>query len=760
MSQTAVPPFGLAVAVALTLGALLGLGWPQVLPSNWLLPILAVALLLWLRARRGLRVLALVLLGFAWAQWQMGAALAARLPESLLGQEFSIAGRIVALPERLDDGWRFILRVEQAPDAVHMLYGQDLRLRSYASQPELAAGERWRMQVRLRPPRALRNPGGFDFERYALQRGLVATGYVSAPTSMQRLTRASGIHAWRDRLARRLGGAEARFVKALAVGDTRDLDDSDWDRLRAAGLTHLFAISGFHVGLLAGFGIWLQRLLYFAWPTLARLWPRPQAEAVAAFVAASAYTAAAGFALPTVRTLLMISVVLLARLLRRPAAPSSWFALALLAVVLVDPLVLLTPGFWLSFVGVAWLLWCLPQRVHPLASLLRAQVVMTLGLLPLGVWFFAQASLIGPLANLVAVPWISLCVVPLSLLAGVLVWVNPAWVEWATWPARASMDLLWAGVARASAWPTALYWLPEPALWAMLLALLGVLWLLLPRGLPGRWLGAVLCLPLLLPARERLAPGAIGIEVFDVGQGLAVRVHTRTHELLYDTGPAVPGRFDVGEMAVVPALHALAVRQLDVLVLSHGDADHAGGAAAVRRAFAPLREYAPAGYAGAGQTACVAGVEWMWDGVRFAFLHPPAHFPYLRNESSCVLRIEGAFGRVLLPGDIGALIEQRLVREQGAALAADVVLVPHHGSAASSSREFVAAVAPRIAVFATGYANRFGFPREQSLVRWQEVTEGIGDTARDGMLSIRLDADGVRVSGRWRPDHRRAWHMP
>lgn len=760
MSPPAVPPVGLAVAVTLTLGALLGLGWPQALAPVCLLPMLGVSLVLWLRARRGMRLLAVGVLGFAWAQWQMGVALDARLPEHLLGQEFTIEGRIVALPERLDDGWRFVLRVERVAAEVGMLRGHDLRLRTYAPQPVLVAGERWRMQVRLRPPRAIRNPGGFDFERHALQRGLVATGYVRAPASMQRLAGASGVDAWRDRLARRMGGHEARFVKALALGDTRDFDDLDWDRLRAAGLTHLFAISGFHVGLLAGFGVWLLRLLYAASPTLGRRWPRPQAEAGAAFLAASAYTAAAGFALPTVRSLLMVAVVLLARLLRRPAGAGSLFALALLAVVLVDPLALLAPGFWLSFLGVAWLLWCLPDTRHPLTALMRAQVVMTLGLLPLGVWFFAQASLLGPFANLVAVPWISLWVVPLSLLAGVLVWVNPAWAAWATWPARASMELLWSAVARASDWQAALWWLPQPVLWTVLLALLGALWLLLPRGLPGRWLGALLWLPLLLPARERLAPGVIGIEVFDVGQGLSVRVHTRAHELLYDAGPAVPGRFDMGEMAVLPALHALAVRRLDALVLSHGDADHAGGADAVRRAFRPLREYAPDGFASAGQAACVAGSEWTWDGVRFAFLHPPPDFPYLRNESSCVLRIEGKFGSVLLPGDIGALIEQRLVREQGRALAADVLLVPHHGSAGSSSPEFVTAVSPRVAVFATGYANRFGFPRAQPLARWRAVAGELADTARDGMISIRIDADGAQVTGRWRPDHRRAWHAP
>lgn len=757
MTTRPLPPVGLMVAACLLSGALLALRLPTI-PSVWLIvPLLALGMSAWRRGRQVGRVLGALAVGFAWALIQAQGALSVRLPPPLQGRDVQVQGRVIDLPEQRGDGGRFVFRIDGGEAAAQALIGKDVRLNQYAREPLVQSGERWAFTVRLRRPRGVLNPGGFDFEKLALQRRLAATGYVRDPQVARRLTAASGLDAWRDRLAQAMG-QQARFVRALALGDTRALSNRDWEVLRATGLTHLIAISGFHVGLLAGFGALLARLAFWLWPRIGLYWPRPQAAAVSAFAMAGWYTAAAGFALPTVRTLLMIGVLLLARLLRRPAGTASTFALALIAVLLADPLAVLAPGFWLSFLGVGWLLWCLPGMRAGWRGLLSAQAVSTIGLLPLSVWFFAQASLAGPLANLVGIPWISLIVVPLSLLAGVLLWISPVLGGPAVAFAQAAMDLLWQLLEAVADLHGTLVWLPAPSLLALLLAIVGAFWLLLPRGLPARWLGGVLFLPLLWPSQPRLPEAAFSLDLLDVGQGLSVLVRTRNHALLFDAGPAVQGRFDMGEAAVVPALHALGLARLDALVVSHGDNDHAGGAAAVARAFAPMRRYKPAAWQGFAGTDCQRGGAWRWDGVDFTWLHPPPHFPYLRNDSSCVLRISSALGSALLPGDIEAVIEQRLLREQAALLPADVLLVPHHGSTTSSSSAFVTAVSPHIALLATGHGNRFGLPRAAIVRRYRDGGALLADTADAGLIRVRVDAAGAHVVQRWRDANRRLWH--
>lgn len=474
---------------------------------------------------------------------------------------------------------------------------------------------------------------------------------------------------------------------------------------------------------------------------------------------AAGYTALAGFALPTLRTLLMIAVVMLARLLRRAQGGADAFALALIAVLVFDPLSVLAPGFWLSFVGVAWLLWCLPHErdAGVLRPFLEAQGVAVLGLLPLTVWFFGQASLPGPLTNLVGIPWISLVVVPLSLLGLLAYPVSPTLAAW-LWQASAwLMDLLWRGLEWVAQSPLAMFWLPEPSLLALILALCACFWLLLPRGVPGKPLACLLLLPLLWPAPQYSVTGVADITVIDVGQGLSVLVRTRNHALLFDTGPASARGLDLGEAAVVPALHALGVRQLDALWISHGDNDHSGGAEAVHRAYPASLVYAPEGWAKPGMFLCRREQRWRWDGVDFRILHPPPDYPYLRNDSSCVLRVQTARGVALIPGDIGRQVEARLLREQSAAIRADLLLVPHHGSETSSSPAFIAAVHPRYAVISSGADNRFGLPRTSVLDRYAAVGVPVLNTAESGALRFRLDGDGLALVERRRLDRPRYW---
>lgn len=755
-------PFGIGAALWLLAGIGACLALPGLPPWPWLALAFALGLRAWIHARR-LRWIGPALLGFGLAGLQAAAALALQLPPALEGRELVLQGRVLGLPEVEARRTRFRLRVEgDAPAALRgrvlqLAWYDDFGSRAPGPRLRLRAGERWQVQARLRAPRGLRNPGGFDMERHALAQRIAASGYLRAPERARRLARGAGIDAWRDAMSRRIASAvrgdAARFVRALALGDTGGLGDDDWATLRANGLTHLIAISGFHVGLAAGGFALLARLAWWLWPALARRWPRAQAAGLAAVAGGAVYAAVAGFALPTVRTLLMIVVVVAGRLLRRHQGAAEALALAAMAMLLADPLAALAPGFWLSFAGVAWLLWCLPQATRrPLRDFLGAQGVATVALLPLTVVLFGQASLAGPLANLVAVPWWSLVVVPLALLgtaadalhAG---WGGPAWrlSEQAfalAWP-------LFQALARA---PLALWWLPEARWFALPLACAGAFWLLLPRGVPGRGLALLLWLPLLWPARGLPAAGEAEVLVVDVGQGLSVLVRTRRHALLYDMGPAVAEGFDAGERAVVPALRALGVRRLDVAMVSHGDNDHAGGLDAVRRALPVGALYGAPGDPLPATRDCRAGQQWRWDGVRLRVLHPGPYFPYLKNESSCVLRIETRHGAVLLAGDIGEVIERRLAREAPHALRADVVVVPHHGSRGSSTPAFVAASGARVALVSAGNGNRFGHPGADVVQRWRRAGAAVAGTPGSGALRVRLAAGGIQVQAR-----RAAW---
>ncbi|KWS03387.1 DNA internalization-related competence protein ComEC/Rec2 [Lysobacter capsici AZ78] len=425
----------------------------------------------------------------------------------------------------------------------------------------------------------------------------------------------------------------------------------------------------------------------------------------------------------------------------------------------------------MSFLGVAWLLWCLPDQTDTrgwrerLRAFVSAQGVASLGLLPLGVLLFGQASLAGPFANLVAVPWWSLLVVPLALIGTGLEALHAGTGEFAWRWAAACFEPGWPWFEALAGSGLALWWLPEARWFALPLALIGAFWLLLPRGVPGKALAMLLWLPLLWPDRHLPAHGEAELVVVDVGQGLSVLVRTAHHALLFDAGPAVRDGFDAGERAVVPALHALGVRRLDRAVASHADNDHAGGLAAVLRAFPAGEVSAPPEVEGEAlqhiaTRPCEAGRSWTWDGVRLRWLHPPRHFPYLGNESSCVLRIDSRHGSALLTGDIGEVIERDLVRRAAVAaeddLRADVVLVAHHGSGGSSDPAFVQATSARHALVSSGHGNRFGHPRADVLERWARAGAQTQDTATDGALRVGLRAGGTTVETR-RQAHPRLW---
>ncbi|HEV2540349.1 MAG TPA: DNA internalization-related competence protein ComEC/Rec2 [Frateuria sp.] len=765
--RTAGMPGAVGVGIALLLGVLAVQWLPALPPATWgVLPGL-VALL---ASRRWplLGMPAIALLGAAWAIWRGALALELRLPRELEGRDFDVVGTVVELPLARSDATRFVLDAEHAMlDGKTVPLHGHVRLSWYDEAPAVPACSQWQLHVRLRRPRGLIDPGGADSERSALERRIAAVGYVRDDPDNRLLRTRLCVDGLRERIAADIAARvhdphDAALLQTFSIGDTRGLDQDDWEVARANGVPHLIAISGFHVGVAALFGVALARLLYLLWPGLALRLPRLPAQAAGALLAAFAYGVLAGLSLPTVRTLLMIAVVAMARWSRRTVGGAQTLALALVAIVLADPLAVLAAGFWLSFVGVAFLMLCLTTRPRGwrgfLHELSAGQVVMTVALLPLTQWFFGEASLVGALSNLIAVPFVSFVIVPVALVALLLLLLVPPAATPVLHLAAALAHAQWWLLQRMATWPGAHWYLPEVQAWALLLATVGALWLFAPRGLPLRGLGLLLFLPLAWPAQRLPAPGGFQAWVLDVGQGLSVILRTRHHAMVYDAGARYPSGFDLGQAVVVPSLHALGIDTLDLLMVSHADNDHAGGTAAVVRAYPEALRYA-----GEPQRmpvpmpACQAGMEWTWDGVRFRVLSPVAGATARPNDRSCVLAVDGAGGRLLLTGDISSGAEPAVIEAVGPARPT-VLVVPHHGSRYSSDPAFIAALQPTLALVSAGWHNRFGHPHPLVLQRYRAAGVPLLNTAVRGAIQIDAPADGPPVeSASWRLREPRYW---
>ncbi|WP_339083450.1 DNA internalization-related competence protein ComEC/Rec2 [Pseudomonas sp. TMP9] len=730
------------------LAGLLLLRFLPALPPLWLLILFPIAGLLLLPFRS--YPIALFLFGFTWACVSAQWALDDRLAPSVDARTLWLQGQVVGLPEVSGGVVRFEL--EQAVSRRELL-PKRLRLSWYGG-PAVHAGETWRLAVRLKRPHGLVNPQAFDYEAWLLTQRIGATGTVK---SGELLTPASGTGAWRDRLRQHLLATPAHgregALAALVLGDGSGLSTADWQVLQNTGTVHLMVISGQHIGLLA-------TLLYSLVAGLARVggwprsWPWLPCACVLAFSGALAYGLLAGFEVPVQRACVMVGLVLLWRWRFRHLGVGLPVLLALLAVLLLEPLASLQPGFWLSFGAVALLILIFSGRlgVWPWwGTLLRAQWAMAIGLLPLLLALGLPVSASGPLANLVAVPVIGLLVVPLALLGTLLLpvpGVGATLIGVAGWV----LHLMFMLLSQLSVWLPA--WLPSALpFWAWLLVALGALVLLLPAALPMRSLGALLLLPLLFSPQQRPEYGRAEVWLLDVGQGLAVLVRTQQHDLLYDAGPRF-GEFDTGERVVLPSLRALDVRGLDLLLLSHADNDHAGGAAAIKRGLPVSRVVSgePDNVAHSLQAQACKSEQWQWDGVAFSTWQWAGATD--GNQASCVLLVEANGERLWLTGDIDSHAERALLNST-LLMPAQWLLAPHHGSRSSSSAALLAQVKPAAVLISRGAHNAFGHPHADVMGRYEAVAARAYDTAVQGALRIRLGAfepaQGLRNHARfWR----------
>ena len=755
---------------------------PSVLWCYALLPLLVVAVALrrastpsrWLRWP--LWVAWAGAAGFLWAALLAHLRLAHSLPLEWEGRDAVVSGVIAELPQPTERGLRFRFDLERVHTPLAVL-PSTLAITWYRSEaaalPEVHAGQRWQLTLRLRRPHGTSNPAGFDSELWMLERGIRAVGYVrDAPAPILQdasvLRPAYWVERMRERVRQRIldalpGHPAAGVLVALAIGDQQAIDTAQWTVFTRTGVNHLMSISGLHITMVAGLAFAAVSLLWRRSAWLAARLPAQHAAALAGLLVAFGYALLSGFGVPAQRTVYMLAVLALAPLAGVRASALEVLAAALVLVVLLDPWAVLSAGFWLSFGAVALILYVSLGRIGRSGWLLtwaRVQWAITLGLIPILLALFQQVSIISPLANAGAIPLVSLGVVPLTLLGAVLPfdWLLVA----AAWLMNACSMLL----AYLSSLPAAVWQQHAPPAWATVAAGAGVLLLLAPRGVPARWLGLLAMLPLFCLAPETPRPGQLWLDVLDVGQGHAAVLRTAHHALLFDTGPRFSSDSDSGSRVVVPALRAAGIAAVDGIVVSHDDADHSGGLLSVLQAVpadwvatsVPRDE--PALALAASVRRCVRGEAWEWDGVRFALLHPSEESYAVSgirdNDRSCVLHVRAPGGSVLLTADIERGAEQELLDTLPPDFRSDVVLVPHHGSATSSTEALVARLRPAHAIIPVGYRNRFGHPVPDVVARYERAGAKVWRTDRDGALLVRID-QAVSVQA-WRTTHPRYWH--
>ena len=727
------------------------------------------------------------LLGFSWAATIATIRLNDQLPAEWQQKSINIVGIIATLPEVTEKGERFQFDVEKIltqdttktlkiPSHISLNFYGNSGSTNLNNKPsrlnQFHAGERWQLTVKLKRPHTTYNPHGYDFEIWALENNIRATGSISSKSGYKKLNN----FVWRpsymvERVRERVGNQisqtlankpYAGVIRALVIGDDSQITQTQWSVYLRTGVNHLMSISGLHITMLAGLAYAIAAFIWRRVPNLVLSLPTRKAATIIGLIVAVLYSLLAGMSLPTQRTLIMLITFAFALLWGKNMAISRALAIALMVVVLLDPWASMAAGFWLSFSAVAIIAYVSVGRLsaqHWFKEAVHTQWAITLGLLPLLIALFGQTSIVSPLANAFAIPIISLIVVPLAILGSII------HIDFILQAAHFILAICMQGLNWLAALPT--WQQAAPPMWAIVCAVFGVLWLLLPRGFPQRWLGLILLIPLFFAVTPRPETGGMQVAVLDIGQGLSVVVKTANHTLLYDAGPKFNEQSDAGGRIVVPYLRGEGIKKLDGFMVSHNDIDHSGGAASVLAQV-------PVGWFASSFTEsetmqlppkplkCFAGQHWQWDGVSFEVLHPslPSYNDanLSDNNRSCVVKISSQFGSILLTGDIEEPAEASLLAANADKLKSDVLIAPHHGSKTSSSAPFLQAVNAQQVIFTVGYLNRFKHPKPEIESRYK--ASGAHEFRSDytGALLIDFTRNLPLQILAWRQAQPRYWH--
>jgi competence protein ComEC len=747
--------------------------------------------------KRLMMLLAVGLFGFFYAASFATFRLSDELPKGWEQKNIEVEGVVSSMAERNAYGERFRFDVERVitstaleqtvPKHITLNYYQKNAWQAaapidsaYLLRPStFKAGQRWRFTVRLKRPHTTYNPNGYDFEAWALAQNIRAMGYIRNQNDMEKLAD----FVWRPRYMieycrEKVGGRitqalanqpYAGVIRALVVGDHSQISATEWEVYLRTGTNHLMSISGLHITMLAGLAFSLIAFYWRRFPRLVLIMPTRKAAVIGSVFVALLYACLAGLSVPTQRTLIMLTTFAVALLLNKRVSMSYVLTVAVLLVVLLDPWAVIAPGFWLSFSAVAFITYAVVNRLrvrHWLAEAVNTQWSVTLGLLPFLILMFGQASVISPIANALAIPIISLLVVPLAIIGALLPF------DFVLHGAQQILEVCMIGLNWLASSEMATWQQAAPPGWTIALSILGVLWLMLPRGFPQRWLGGLLILPMLFVSSAQLAQGEMQVTVLDVGQGLSVVIKTATHSMVYDTGRKYNDENDAGSQLILPYLRSQGIKHLDAMVISHDDSDHSGGAASLLAQMPigwvassytmPNGENALAKQLPPKQFKCFAGQRWVWDAVKFEVLYPQEDsyqdVDIKDNNRSCVIKVTSHFGALLLTGDIEAQAEQILLENQADKLKSDVMIAPHHGSKTSSTDALIEAVNVKHVIFTVGYLNRFKHPKPEIINRYQSNGATRYRSDHHGALIVDFMRESPLQINAWRTVYRRYWH--
>ncbi len=752
-------------ALACTAGTLVAHRMPALSDCWWALSIIPIA---WLFRRCSWSWL---LIGFlaavGWAAFRAYLILDQGLPEILESRDVVVTGTVYSLPQHTPRYLKFDLDVEKLTHRgrVYPSPGR-IRLRDYRTDVKVRAGDRWRFRARLKRPHGFQNPGGFDYEAWLLRHRIRAVGYVRDDVVNQFLGRSwLSLHEFRHMVRDQIYVATIDLPRgglfvALTVGDRGGITDHDRETFWRTGTSHLIAISGLHVGLVAGLVYWLGGWLWRLCGNAVLYLPASKFGAGTGLLAAVGYAALAGFSIPTQRALIMLVIVLGGIMADRNGNIWRLFSLAVLAVLLWDPLAAMDASFWLSFGALFVILYLVVGRRSLRPQWRRwmdTQIAVSVGVAPLVIAIFQGVSVVSPIANLLTIPVFAFLVVPATLISSCLLVLGGGTIGAFGFTAiDYVLDWYWPILDTLAQIEFAIFWRPTASLFSLGCGAIGVAWLLSPRGMPARWLGGVWVLPVLLVSPLTPRTGELKMTILDVGQGLSVVAQTATQTMVYDTGARFSDRFDIGKAVLVPFLRDQGIDTVNTLVISHGDNDHIGGMHSLLRQHSVERRLSSVPGRVPRARGCIPGRGWTQDQVQFKVLspfddHPPAH-----NDSSCVIQVISRYGSVLLTGDIGATREDVLRKVYGSRLRSDILLVPHQGSKTSSTQAFLDTVRPKVAVVSAGYRNPYGHPDHAVMNRYRRIGIPVYNTAETGAVTIELGAQGASIN-LYRSDHTRYW---
>jgi|LSQX01.3.fsa_nt_gb competence protein ComEC len=673
--------------------------------------------------------------------------------------------------------------------------------------PEIKPGEIWEFSALLRRPYGSFNPGQSNILTYRFANNHRAIAQIKGqPIRIAE----RGDWTWSIQVARLRHAIRAQLnphlsdkrygsvMIALVMGDQAAISQEDWVLFNRSGLTHLVSISGTHITMLSSLASLLSFLLWrrcgFAGKLFADRIAAQRWASVVGILVAFLYCNIAGWGVPAQRSFFMLLIFFANYALGLQWSIHMVLTVAALVVLLLDPWAVLSIGFWLSFGAMLVLIMLLKEvskaeglknkLIFGIRSWAKAQFAVFVGLAPLLALLFNQVSLISPIANAYAIFFIGTVVTPGSLLLALssqfdsLAYFTDFLAKVVHYVLLLSLEL----TAKLAAWRYALLDIRSLSIWAVVLSLFAIFNLFIAKF--SRW--TVFSLLWLLPifmgvsAKQQLKDGEWQLTALDVGQGSAILIKTRDHNLLFDVGPRVSYDNEASNKVIIPVLRALGIAYLDYVVVSHSDLDHVGG-------FSELISQIPVGQVVSSfrldswlskeesifakdytpltpklkAEACMAGVQFELDGVSFSFIWPHAEdiLPLAaksKNEESCVLLVQGRHHQLLLTGDIDQSVENQLLRSMSLPKV-DVVVVAHHGSKTSSSKAFINQVEAKIAIAQAGHYNRYRHPDIEVSERWRAAGSSFYDTVSDGAVSVHSTAFGLLQRSE-KAQKKRYWH--